>query len=120
MREFKARSGISDGVARYTSLDENTGEPIYTGQNLSSPNPRPNLQYDLPHPVTEKPVRRHPNGWRYSQEQMAALVEQGRVRFGPDENSGAQGVSYLSEFETQIAKSFFDTEPFRVTKRDAV
>ncbi|WP_280491060.1 site-specific DNA-methyltransferase [Nocardia asiatica] len=116
MRAFKAESGISDGVARYTSLDEKTGEPIYIGQNLSSPNPRPNLQYDLPHPVTGRPVRRHPNGWRYSPEQMAVLVDQGRVRFGPDETSGAQGVSFLSEFETQIAKSFFEADRRKATK----
>ena len=110
MRGFKAKTGISDGVARYTSLDERSGEPIYTGQNLSSPNPRPNLQYDLLHPVAGKPVRRHPNGWRYSREQMDVLVEQGRVRFGADETSGAQGVSFLSEFDSQIAKSFFDAD----------
>lgn len=110
LRDFRARSGVTDGVARYTSLDEETGEPIFTGQNLSSPNPRPNLQYDLPHPVTGKAIRRHPNGWRYAPHQMAKLVAQGRVRFGEDETSGAQGVSFLSEFETQIAKSFFEAD----------
>lgn len=110
MKDFKARTGIADGVSRYTSLDETTGEPIYTGQNLSSPNPRANLQYDLLHPTTGKPVKRHPNGWRYSKEQMAALVSAGRVRFGPDETSGAQGISHLSEFETQVAKSFFSAD----------
>jgi adenine-specific DNA-methyltransferase len=117
MREFKVRGHVSDAVTRYTSLDEATGEPIYTGQNLSSPNPRPNLQYDLLHPITGRPVRRHPNGWRYSREQMDALVDQGRVRFGPDEKSGAQGVSFLSEFETQVAKSFFEADRRGATKR---
>lgn len=117
MREFKTRGDVSDAVTRYTSLDERTGEPIYTGQNLSSPNPRPNLQYDLLHPTTGRPVRRHPNGWRYSREQMTVLVEQGRVRFGPDEGSGAQGVSFLSEFENQVAKSFFEADRRGATKR---
>lgn len=41
---------------------------------------------------------------------MTQLVETGRVRFGPDETSGAQGISFLSEFETQIAKSFFEAD----------
>lgn len=42
-----------------------------------SPNPRPNLQYDLLHPVTGKPCRMHPNGWVYSKETMEQMIAEG-------------------------------------------
>jgi adenine-specific DNA-methyltransferase len=48
---------------------------------------------------------------------MAILIEEGRVHFGPDENSGAQGISRLSEFETQIAKSFFESDRRKSAQR---
>ena len=45
----------------------------YTLDNMTSPNPRPNMMYEwkgFPHPA---------KGWRYSQETMARLDEEGRI-----------------------------------------
>lgn len=115
MRDFKKRPDVSDAVTRYTSLDERTGEPIFTGQNISWPGgggPR----YDLLHPVTGQPVQVPKTGWRYTKEDMLRLAESGRVRFGPDHNSGVQGVSFLSEMDQWVAGSVFDVDRRRAAR----
>lgn len=106
LKDFK-RTGIpSDAVTRFVTLDQQ-GRPVRTDGNLRSPNPRPNLQYDLLHPVTGKPVQRHPNGWRYSRETMLKLVDAGRIYFGPDHNTGAAEIARLEDMDSQVAESVF-------------
>ncbi|KAB1161009.1 site-specific DNA-methyltransferase [Micromonospora sp. AMSO12t] len=109
LKEFKRLGGASDAVTRFASLSYD-GRPMRGDRDLRSPNPRPNLQYDLLHPVTKKPVKMHPNGWRYSQEVMLELVNQGRVKFGPDETAGAGGIDFLDEQVQQVASSFFERD----------
>lgn len=106
LREFRGRGTSSDAVTRFVNLDKD-GRPIRSDADLRSPNPRPNLQYDLLHPVTGKPVRMHPNGWRYSQETMAQMIARGLVHFGSDHTTGAGGVSYLDTMDTHVAESVF-------------
>ncbi len=106
LKEFKRGGTSSDAVTRFVSLD-GEGRPVRTDADLRSPNPRPNLQYDLMHPVTGKPVRRHPNGWRYSRDTMTEMIRRGLVSFGPDHTTGAGGVSYLDTMDTQVAESVF-------------
>lgn len=50
-----------------------------------SPSLRPNLQYDLPHPITGKPCRMHPNGWAYSRDTMERMISEGRIIFRDNE-----------------------------------
>lgn len=109
LKDFKAGGHASDAVTRFTSLGPE-GRPMRTDRDLRSPNPRPNLQYDLLHPKTGKPVKMHPNGWRYSRETMTRLVAEGRVKFGPDENSGAGGIDYLDEQVDQVPSSVFERD----------
>ncbi|MBF4581997.1 site-specific DNA-methyltransferase [Curtobacterium sp. VKM Ac-2865] len=109
LRAFKQSGDASDAVTRFTSLDH-SGRPIRTDGNLRSPNPRPNLQYDLLHPVTQRPVRMHPNGWRYSRETMTQMMAQGLIHFGADETTGAAGIVYLDELDQQVAESVFERD----------
>lgn len=106
LKKLKSSGTASDAVTRFVSLD-GAGGPIRTDADLRSPNPRPNLQYDLLHPKTGKPVRMHPNGWRYSRSTMLDLVARGLIHFGPGETSGAGGVSQLTEMDTNVAESVF-------------
>lgn len=106
LKDFKRGGTSSDAVTRFVTLDA-VGRPIRTDGNVISPNPRPNLQYDLPHPVTGLPVRMHPNGWRYSRETMAELIGRGLIYFGPDHTTGAGGVVYLDSMDMQVAESVF-------------
>ncbi|NWJ69156.1 site-specific DNA-methyltransferase [Pseudonocardia sp. ICBG1122] len=106
IRKFKSSGLSSDAVTRFATLDAE-GRPIRTDADLRSPNPRPNLQYELLHPRTGKPVRMHPNGWRYSRETMTEMLARGLIYFGPDHTTGAGGVSYLEAMDSQVPESVF-------------
>ncbi|WP_156250909.1 site-specific DNA-methyltransferase [Pseudactinotalea terrae] len=106
MRLRKAE--MEKGVARYSEIDE-TGR-LFFRADLSSPNPRPNLQYDLPHPVTGKPVHRAANGWVYSPETMQEKLAEGRILFGPDHTQGAYYKRYLDEVAEQAIRPFIDVD----------
>lgn len=107
MKEFKKTGIPTDAVSRYTSLDEETGVPIFTGGNLSWPGgggPR----YDVLHPATKKPVKVPGPGWRFGDPtKLHALISEGRARFGPDETYTVQGVSFLDEMNEQVPGSVF-------------
>lgn len=92
----------------YDRIDD-TGRPgvPYFPDNMRSPNPRPNLRYDLLHPVTGKPCNMHPNGWVYAEERMKQLVEAGRIRFGADETTRPNLKRYLDESSTQVPLESF-------------
>lgn len=106
LKDFKKRGTSTDAVTRFVSLDSR-GRPIRTDADLRSPSPRPNLRYDLIHPVTGKAVRMHPNGWRYSQATMAEMITDGLIHFGPDHTTGAGGVSRLESMDTHVPESVF-------------
>jgi site-specific DNA-methyltransferase (adenine-specific) len=60
--------------------DDNDGRGVYMLDNMTSPNPRPNMMYDwrgFPYP--EK-------GWRYSKETMARLDSEGRIWYPTSED----------------------------------
>lgn len=106
MREFKRSGAATDAVTRFTTLDER-GRPMRPDGDLRSPNPRENLQYDLLHPKTGKPVAMHVNGWSCEKEEMARYVAEDRVHFGPDHTTTAYLKRYLEEQDRQVAESVF-------------
>ncbi len=44
-------------------------------------------RYDVIHPVTRKPCRIPEKGYRFSEETMRTMLEDGDIMFGPDENT---------------------------------
>ncbi|MEU0651754.1 site-specific DNA-methyltransferase [Streptomyces albogriseolus] len=96
------------GSRGYKEIDENGR--VFARDNLSSPNPRENLMYDLPHPVTGLPVRRHSSGWRYSQETMAQKIAEGRILFGEDETVSPRYKRFLDEHEDQPIRPVFERD----------
>jgi site-specific DNA-methyltransferase (adenine-specific) len=79
--------------------DDKDGRGAYRLDNMTSPNPRPNMMY------TWKGHETPPKGWRYSRETMARLDEDGRIWY-PTDKSGNHDPSkrpqlkrYLSEME---------------------
>jgi adenine-specific DNA-methyltransferase len=83
------------GSRGYREIDENGR--VFARDNLSSPNLRENLMYDLPHPVTGLPVRMYPNGWRYSRETMDQKIAEGRILFGEDESVSPRYKRFLDD-----------------------
>ena len=102
------KSQLSDGVARYNSIDE-SGRAYFAG-DLRNPGVRPNLQYDLIHPATGVAVRRHPNGWAYSRDTMDRLIEEGRILFGADHSTTAYYKRFLDEQTSETPSSVFEQD----------
>ncbi|MDP3950094.1 site-specific DNA-methyltransferase [Microbacterium sp.] len=85
--------------------------------DLRSPNPRPNLRYDILHPDTDQPVRMHPNGWVYTREAMQRLIDDGRVLFGADHTAGARKKTRLAEMSMQSVRPRFYRDRRAASKR---
>jgi adenine-specific DNA-methyltransferase len=100
------RGRFTAAVTNYNLIDDEGR--VYMRSDLRSPNPRPNLQYDLIHPETGQPVRRHPNGWVYSRESMDEQLAAGRILFGPDHTTLAYFKRYLDEQFEEVALSVFE------------
>lgn len=65
----------------------------YRLDNITSPNPRPNMVYDWKgHSPPE-------NGWRYSKETMQRLHDEGRIWYPADKGKRPQLIRYLDEVE---------------------
>jgi adenine-specific DNA-methyltransferase len=68
--------------AHYSNPDDDPRGPWFMG-NLSSPNPRPNLRFDINSPqgyVIKPPA----NGWRWSKESVQEKIAAGEIVFSPD------------------------------------
>jgi adenine-specific DNA-methyltransferase len=104
LREWwRTKPETAKGLQSYAEIDD-TGRAFLRGP-LASPNPRANLQYDLLHPVTGRPVPMHDNGWRFSRETMNEMLADGRIIFGPDHSNSPRRKMYLDEQEDQAIRS---------------
>jgi adenine-specific DNA-methyltransferase len=111
----KLKGQLEPAVFRYDQIDEN-GE-VYQADNLTSPNPRPTLRYDILHPVSGAPVKAPVNGWRYSRDAMAQLIEEGKILFGPDESTAPRFKRYLKDQESQVPYPTFSQTRMPGSKR---
>jgi DNA modification methylase len=74
---------------KYTH-DDGDGR-LYQLDNMTSPNPRPNMMYEW------KGFESPPKGWRYSKETMAQLDEEKRIWYPDDKTSRPRLKRYLDE-----------------------
>jgi site-specific DNA-methyltransferase (adenine-specific) len=78
-------------VVKYTH-DDGDGR-LYRLDNMTSPNPRPNMMYEW------KGHASPAKGWRYSEETMAQLDEEGRIWYPKDKSKRPQLKRYLDEMK---------------------
>lgn len=67
----------------YSNPDNDPRGPWFDGNPLGSPNPRPNLTYDIVAPngnIIKPPF----NGWRWSEETLKEKMTTGEIRFNSD------------------------------------
>jgi len=76
--------------------------------DTKSPSPRPNLQYELLHPVTGRPCRMDPNGWRYTRETMLRMISEGRIIFR--DNEFVRFKRPLQDSAGSVVQSVFDRQ----------
>lgn len=104
LREWwRTKPATEKGLQSYTEIDD-SGRAFLRGP-LASPNPRANLQYELIHPGTGRPVPMHPNGWRYSQATMQQMLDDGRIIFGDDERTSPRRKMFLDDQDDQAIRS---------------
>jgi adenine-specific DNA-methyltransferase len=94
------RSRFDTSISVYDRIDE-TGRLFFAG-DLANGMLRPNLQYDVLHPISRKPVRMPEKGWRHEPARMNANIEAGLVLFGADESTIPTLKRYLDEYVTQV------------------
>ena len=68
--------------AHYKNPDNDPKGPWFAG-NLSSPNPRPNLQYTITSPLGIE-ITSPTNGWRWKKEKMDEMIMSGEIVFSKD------------------------------------
>lgn len=90
----KRLSRTEESDAHYSNPDNDPRGPWFSG-NVSSPNPRKNLCFDLesPNGTIITPPK---NGWRWSRERMSEMIKSKEVIFSSDETRIIKK-TYLSE-----------------------
>ena len=100
-------------VADKYRFDDNDGRGAYTLDNMTSPNPRPNMMYEWkghnwPH-----------KGWRYSKETMAQLDAEGRIWYPEDKEKRPRLKRYLKEMSgTLMGTNWTDISPINSQARE--
>ena len=92
-------------IARYYRHDDGDGRGPYTLDNMTSPNPRPNMTYEW---------RGHPppvKGWRYSLETMAKLHDEGRIWYPDKPKQRPQLKRYLNEMPGNLVDDVWTDIP---------
>ena len=92
-------------IARYYRYDDGDGRGPYTLDNMTSPNPRPNMTYEWR--GHQPPVK----GWRYSQETMSKLHDEGRIWYPDNANQRPRLKRYLNEMPGKLADNVWTDIP---------
>jgi site-specific DNA-methyltransferase (adenine-specific) len=126
--DSKTWSNVSDTVFFYTKSDKFTWHAVYLPHsdtyleakyryrdsdgrvyrldNMTSPNPRPNMMYEW------KGHASPPNGWRYSKETMAELDAAGRIWYPDSKSKRPQLKRFLDETPGRLLSNVWvDIDP---------
>jgi hypothetical protein len=103
------------GVLSYRTVDEH-GQ-VYRAGPLDSPNPRPNLTFDVFHPVTGKAIPTPKNGWRVSRDLLAQMNADGLVLWGKDHTTGIRRKLVLTDESEGVPAPTFTADRGTATKQ---
>ncbi len=102
-------------VERYYRYDDNDGRGLYTLADMASPNPRPNLTYEwrgYPPPV---------KGWRYSEETMTKLDQEGRIWYPDKPRQRPRLKRYLNEMPGNVVDNVWtDISPINSQAKERI
>ncbi|KFL34927.1 MULTISPECIES: site-specific DNA-methyltransferase [unclassified Sulfurospirillum] len=92
----------------YTFADENG---IYQTDNPGGVS-NGNMITEIYHPVTNKKCTKPNGGWRYKDEEIQRMLNEGLFSFGEDETGIPRPKRYLKDYMSQLPKStmFFDSQ----------
>lgn len=99
-KEHKSQLGPLD---RYKYIDDGG---VYTGSQ-SVHNPGKNgYHYNIIHPVTKKVCKEPLMGYRFPEESMRKMIDEGRILFGNDETKLVEIKVYASEYQDKFSSVF--------------
>lgn len=97
---FRENKNQLSPLDRYKYID---GGGVYTGsQSVHNPG-REGYRYDVLHPVTGKPCKEPLMGYRFPQETLQGLLDEGRILFGDDHTKIIELKLYASEFADKMS-----------------
>ena len=100
------QDNLTGGEQAYNKLDER-GE-VYRLVSMAAPDkPETRSHRQLIHPVTNKPCPVPAKGWRFKDEAMDYLLENGEIIFGDDESTQPQRKYLLKENLTEMLPSLY-------------
>ncbi|WP_315569536.1 site-specific DNA-methyltransferase [Haemophilus parahaemolyticus] len=100
------QDNLTGGEQAYNKLDER-GE-VYRLVSMAAPDkPETRSHRPLIHPVTNKPCPVPAKGWRFKDEAMDYLLENGEIIFGDDESTQPQRKYLLKENLTEMLPSLY-------------
>ena len=121
LKKFYDKKGYDRGITLYCQLDDNYN--IWGKVNVSWPNSKDGPRYDVPHPITKKPVAVPDNGWRWKRETFDNKVDYkniikrsdgsyvcGKIWFAKDENTQPSLVQYIENVEDLLLRSIISTK----------
>lgn len=88
---------------RYKYIDEGG---VYTGsQSVHNPG-KEGYRYDVIHPETGKPCQQPMMGYRFPEETMRRLLDEGRILFGADETKLVELKVYAKDYRSKLSSLF--------------
>lgn len=97
----------------YSQID---AKGLYFPDNISWPGGG-GPDFEVLHPVTQKPVKVPASGWRFTEQRMADMMAEDRIHFGMDETTVPCVKRYLEESEFEVPYSVFYQDGRGSTKR---
>ncbi|HWC23846.1 MAG TPA: site-specific DNA-methyltransferase [Flexivirga sp.] len=97
---FRENKGVLGPLDRYKYID---ADGVYTGsQSVHNPG-KEGYRYEVIHPVSGKSCKQPLLGYRFPEETMKRLIEEGRILFGADENKIVELKVYAKDFKQKLA-----------------
>lgn len=119
LREWYQFLEFPDGTVRKMTKEELANQTVpfsarrFNADNMTSPNPRPNLMYSY------KGYPFPPKGWRYSKEKMKELDEQGKLLFPKNKDGRIMLKRYLDEQKgVVVGDNWTDISQLRATDQE--
>ncbi|UPT74771.1 MAG: site-specific DNA-methyltransferase [Elusimicrobiota bacterium] len=101
--EFRVKGQEKD-LGKYTNPDNDPRGPWMSDNltGLANAKERPNLHYDIIHPITGARYKPHPSrGWGYGQERMAEAIKNDRILWPKRENGRPRLKRFMSDMQSQ-------------------
>lgn len=102
----EAKPDVDGGTKMFNSIDSEGR--LYRGDNTGNPAWRPNLQFDVIHPITGKACKMPTNGWQFSREVMEERISNGMILFGKDETTIPQRKRFFEGVDSTEPKMIFE------------